>query len=142
MLKKNPTTVKVVFKNYPLSRHKFARPTAIAALAAGRQGKFWEFHDELFKSYKKLNEEKVREIAVKLDLDQAQFQDDRNSPDLLSRVRQDYKEGKRLGITGVPTVFVNGKRLREGSVSGFQAMIDRELEKLGAVRRSAGEREP
>jgi len=142
VLKKNPATVKLVFKNYPIQRHKFAVNAAIAALAARRQGKFWEFHDELFENYKKLNEEKIREIAANLGLDEARFKEDRSSPDLLARVREDVREVKRLGLTGVPTVFVNGKKLKERSLSGFQAMIDRELEKQGAVKRPTGKEEP
>ena len=108
---------------------------AIAALAAGRQGKFWGFHGELFENYKKLSEEKILEIAADLELDEEQFKDDRKSPDLLARARQDSQEGKRLEISGVPTVFVNGKKLKERSLSGFQAMIDRELEKQGVTKK-------
>ncbi|UCE56957.1 MAG: hypothetical protein JSV31_01505, partial [Desulfobacterales bacterium] len=51
MLEKNPTSVKIVFKNFPLRNHKYAATAAVAAIAADRQGKFWEFHDELFKVY-------------------------------------------------------------------------------------------
>jgi protein-disulfide isomerase len=48
VLEKNPNQVKLVFKNFPLRNHKFAMEAAIAALAAEKQGKFWEFHDLLF----------------------------------------------------------------------------------------------
>jgi protein-disulfide isomerase len=65
VLEKNPKTVKIVFKNFPIRSHKFAAQAAVAALAADRQGKFWEFHDELFNNYNRLNEEKVQEIAAK-----------------------------------------------------------------------------
>ena len=59
VLEKNPDKVKLVFKNFPLRNHKFAMPAATAALAAEKQGKFWEFHDLLFKDYNRLNEQKV-----------------------------------------------------------------------------------
>ncbi|MCJ7682656.1 MAG: thioredoxin domain-containing protein, partial [Desulfobacteraceae bacterium] len=68
MLKKYPESVRIVFKNYPLKNHKFAAKAATAALSAGRQGKFWEFHDELFKNYRQLSDKKLNEIARKLDL--------------------------------------------------------------------------
>jgi len=56
VLEKNPKTVKVVFKNFPLRKHRFAAKAAAAALVAGRQEKFWEFHDELFKNYGQLSD--------------------------------------------------------------------------------------
>ena len=102
----------------------------MAALAADRQGKFWDFHDELFKQHNKLNEEKVQEIAAKLKLDLAQFEKDRNDPLLLEQIRYDYNEGIRVGINSVPSVYVNGRKLKDRSLKGFQTLIDKELEIL------------
>ncbi|MBL7178295.1 MAG: thioredoxin domain-containing protein [Desulfobacteraceae bacterium] len=67
---------KLVFKNFPLSKHKFAMKAAAAALAANKQGKFWEFHDRLFKNYKNLNDTKIQEIAKELALDMERFNKD------------------------------------------------------------------
>ena len=103
----------------------------MAALAADRQGKFWDFHDELFKQHNELNEEKVQEIAAKLKLDLAQFEKDRKDPLLLEQLRYDYNEGIRVGINSVPSVFINGRKLKERSLKGFQTLIDKELESLG-----------
>jgi len=130
VLEKNPKTVKIVFKNFPIRSHKFAIQAAVAALAADRQGKFWDFHDELFKQYNKLNEEKVQEIATKLKLDKAQFEKDRKDPLLMEQIKYDYNEGIRAGINSVPSVFVNGRKLKERSLNGFQTLIDKELEIL------------
>jgi protein-disulfide isomerase len=130
VLEKNPKTVKIVFKNFPIRSHKFAVQAAVAALAADRQGKFWDFHDELFKQYNKLNEEKVQEIATKLKLDKTQFEKDRKDPLLLEQIKYDYNEGIRVGINSVPSVFVNGRKLKDRSLKGFQTLIDKELESL------------
>jgi protein-disulfide isomerase len=130
VLEKNPKTVKIVFKNFPIRSHKFAVQAAVAALAADRQGKFWDFHDELFKRYNKLNEEKVQEIAAKLGLDKAQFEKDRKDPLLQEQIKYDYNEGIRVGVRSVPSVFVNGRKLKERSLKGFQTLIDKELESL------------
>jgi len=130
VLEKNPKSVKIVFKNFPIRSHKFAVQAAVAALAADRQGKFWDFHDELFKQYNKLNEEKVQEIAAKLKLDKAQFEKDRKDPLLLEQIKYDYNEGIRVGINSVPSVFVNGRKLKDRSLKGFQTLIDKELESL------------
>ena len=130
MLEKNPKTVKIVFKNFPIRNHKFATQAAVAALAADRQGKFWDFHDELFKQYNKLNEEKVQEIATKLKLDKAQFEKDRKDPLLMEQIKYDYNEGIRVGVRSVPSVFVNGRKLKDRSLKGFQTLIEKELESL------------
>jgi protein-disulfide isomerase len=130
VLEKNPKTVKVVYKNFPIRSHKFANKAAVAALAADRQGKFWSFHDELFNNYNKLNEDKIQEIAAKLNLNKAQFEKDRNDPLLLGKVENDYSEGVEMNIGGVPTVFINGRKLENRSLQGFQKMIDEELERL------------
>jgi protein-disulfide isomerase len=130
VLEKNPKSVKIVFKNFPIRSHRFAVQAALAALAADRQGKFWDFHDELFKQHNQLNEEKIQEIAAKLKLDLVQFEKDRNDPLLLEQIRYDYNEGIRVGINSVPSVFVNGRKLKDRSLKGFQTLIDKELEIL------------
>ena len=130
VLEKNPQTVKIVFKNFPLRSHKFAVKAAVAALAADRQGQFWEFHDELFKNYKKLNEAKIQEIASKLKLDKTKFEKDRKDPLLLEQVQHDINAGINAGVNAVPTVFVNGRKLRKRSLQGFQELIDKELNAL------------
>ncbi len=100
----------------------------MAALAAGQQGKFWEFHDELFKNYNRLNDQKIQEIVKQLNLDQTKFNEDTKSPVEAARVRQDYEEGIRLGVRGTPTVFINGKQFRKKrSMKTMEAVIDEAL---------------
>ena len=130
VLEKNPDRVKIVFKNFPIRSHKFARNAALAALAADRQGKFWEFHDQLFKNYNRLNEEKVQQIAEELKLDKARFEKDRRDPLLLEIIKHDVNQGIEAGINSVPTVFVNGRRLTRRSLEGFQELIDKALKNL------------
>jgi predicted DsbA family dithiol-disulfide isomerase len=132
VLEKNPTTVKIAVLNYPLRSHRFAINAAIAALAAARQGKFWEFHDELFKIYRDINDEKIKQIAQKLGLDETQFEKDRNDPLILKKIQQDIQQAHKLGVSSVPTVFINGKQARSRSLSDFQRTIDQELMKLKA----------
>jgi protein-disulfide isomerase len=129
VLEKNPDKVKLVFKNFPLRNHKFAMPAATAALAAGKQGKFWEFHDLLFKDYNRLNEQKVKEIAQKLKLDMEKFEKDRKDPGIRTLISRDVSEGNRAGVRGTPTIFINGRLLRNRSPAGFQEMIEKALKK-------------
>jgi protein-disulfide isomerase len=129
VLEKNPKDVKLVFKNFPLSKHKFAIKAATAALAANKQGKFWEFHDKLFKNYKNLNDAKIQEIAKELAFDMDKFNKDKRDPALQRLIFRDLKEGQQIGVRGIPTIFVGGKRLKTRGLQGFQRMIDAELKK-------------
>jgi protein-disulfide isomerase len=122
VLEKNPNQVKLVFKNFPLRNHKFAMPAAIAALAAEKQGKFWEFHDLLFKNHNRLNEQKVKEIAQQLNLDMAKFVKDQKDPRIRAMINRDL-------VRGTPTVFINGRLLRNRSMAGFQELIEKALKK-------------
>jgi protein-disulfide isomerase len=130
VLEKNPKKVKLAFKNYPLRRHKFAVAAAKAALVAQGHGKFWEFHDRLFENYNRLSNEKIREIARDLGLDEAKFEEELKNPLLAARIRRDLQDGDNAGVRGTPTIFVNGRRLRDRSVDGFQRLIDKALGKL------------
>jgi thiol-disulfide isomerase/thioredoxin len=128
VLEKNPETVKLVFKNMPLQFHNFADPAARAALAAGKQGKFWEFHDELFAA-EKLSNQVIADIAVKLDLDIEQWKKDKESQEIRQQINTDIADAQQAGVTGTPTLFVNGRLLKERNLQGFQHMIDEELQK-------------
>ena len=130
MLEKHPKSLKLVFKHYPLSGiHKFAVNAAIAAMAAGKQGKFWEFHDALFTNHNRLNEEKVQEIATQLGLDPTRFENDRRDSGVADLVNRDYREGSQLGIRGVPTVYINGKQQRRWSPQSLEQAVEAELQK-------------
>jgi protein-disulfide isomerase len=131
VLEKYPHDVKVAFKNFPLRNHKFAMKAALAALAAESQGKFWEFHDLLYKNYNQLNDQKIQEIAQAVGLNQEQYEKKINDPATARRIDQDFLEGEQAGVRGTPTVFINGIRLKNRSFQGFQEAIDMQLEKLG-----------
>ncbi len=130
VLEKYPNDVKLVYKNFPLRNHKMAEPAGVAAMAAGRQGKFWEYHDEIFLVYNKLSDAAFGEIATKLNLDMDRFNKDRKDPAIIQQVRSDAREGAMIGVRGTPTIFVNGKRLGQRNMAGFTSMIEADLAKL------------
>jgi protein-disulfide isomerase len=131
VLERNPQTVKIVFKNMPLVKiHKMAIPSATAALAANEQGKFWEFHDRLF-TEKKLSKQVINNIAVDLKLDIPRFNKDMKSPEIQAKIRKDMQDAQKAGVTGTPTVFINGRIPKQRTPEGFQMIIDEELSKLG-----------
>ena len=131
VLEKYPQDVKVVFKNFPLRNHKFAMKAAVAALAADSQGKFWEFHDLLFKNYNKLSDQKIQEIAQAVGLNLVEYEKKKKDPAIKRKVNQDFSDGRQAGVRGTPTIFINGIRLRDRSLKGFQTAIDKQLQKLG-----------
>ena len=131
MLEQYPNDVKLVFKNFPLTRiHKFAAKAAVASLAAEKQGKFWEYHDALFKDYNKIDDAKILEIAETLELDMTKFNEDLSSKDLEAKVSADLREGVDAGVRGTPSLFVNGRLVKQRSPQGFKSLIDDELKKL------------
>jgi len=126
-----PKEMKLVFKNFPLRNHKFAWPAAMAALAANKQGKFWELHDQLYENYNRLSDQKIKEIAQQVGLDMEKFDKDIRAPELKAIVERDFQEGARIGVRGIPTIFVNGRQLKNRSFEGFQAAIEKELAREG-----------
>ena len=130
VLAKNPKTVKLAFKNMPLKFHKMAEPSAKAALAAHEQGKFWPYHDRLF-SEARLSDDLIKKIATDLGLDMARFERDMASPSVQAKLQKDLIDAQSAGVTGTPTVFINGRAPKQRTLEGFQSIIDEELQKQG-----------
>jgi protein-disulfide isomerase len=124
-----PNDVNYVVKHFPLPNHQFAHQSAMAALAAGKQGKFWEFHRQLLENHSRLKEEKIIEIATELELDMAQFSQDRNLESSRQLIQDDIANGKAVGVSGTPSLFLNGKRIPNKTLGSLPALIKRELEK-------------
>lgn len=131
ILERNPQKVKVAYMNYPLPSHRYSSQAALSALAAARQGKFWEMHDKIFANYSSLNESKFGQFATELGLDLERFNTDLKDPALRDKINDDLREGEKAGVHGTPTLFVNGRLLKNKSPSGIQELIDAELKKAG-----------
>jgi protein-disulfide isomerase len=129
VLNKYPDHVKIVFKHFPLSSHRFAATAALASVAAQEQGKFWQYHDLIFENFRELNDQKFIEFAQKLELNLPLFTKSMNSQKVKDKVIKDYNDGREVGVTGTPAVFINGRRLRDRSFDGFQKLIDKEIKK-------------
>ncbi len=130
-LEKFPKDAKLALKNFPLAMHKMALPAAVAALAAERQGKYWPYHDKLMENYSKLSESLFTDIAKELKLDLKKFESDRKDPTLTQRVQKDMRDGQAAGVTGTPTVFINGVKLEQRSDEGIAAAIKAALKEAG-----------
>jgi protein-disulfide isomerase len=103
--------VKVVWKNLPLSFHQNAMPAALAAMAAHEQGKYWEYHDLLFANQKNLTRDDFIKYAKELKLDVPKFTAALDSAKHKSRIEADAAEAAKLGVTGTPAFFINGRFL-------------------------------
>jgi protein-disulfide isomerase len=103
----------MVYKHFPLSQiHPQALPAARAAWAAGRQGKFWEYHDALFSNQSKLSDAFYQEVAKDLGLNLDAFNRDRNGDASLQSIREDLALAERLNLQGTPTFLLErGGRL-------------------------------
>ncbi|MEW6668938.1 MAG: thioredoxin domain-containing protein [Thermodesulfobacteriota bacterium] len=130
VLRKYDGRVKIVFKHFPLRSHPFAMTAAAAAVAAHNQGRFWEFHDGLFRNMKQLSYEKLLEIAVQVGLDKDRFTRDMQSRETQARIRQDMADANQAGVAGTPSVFINGRALTDRTMKGFDSVLVREMKSL------------
>jgi protein-disulfide isomerase len=127
LLEKYRNDIKLVFKNFPLPMHPLAPKAAVAALAAGRQDRFWEYHHKLFEATGSLSDEKFQSIARDLKLDMNRFNRDLNDPALQKIVQRDLAEAQQAEVPGTPTLFVNGKNVQFRSLQDIEQAIDGEL---------------
>jgi protein-disulfide isomerase len=153
VVKAYPKDVKFVFRHQPLPFHDRAAPAAKAAMAAHRQGKFFEMHDKMFANSKELTDANFETWAKEIGLDLAKFKADLASPEIEKQVKQDSEEGMRVGANGTPTFFVNGRKVSGAQpFEAFKSIIEEELKsadellgqgvKIEAVYTKLTEREP
>jgi protein-disulfide isomerase len=125
--------LRYAFKHNPLAFHKNARPAAIAAEAAGEQGKFWEMHDKLFANSRDLTEKNFIAWARELKLDVKQFERDLLSTTIAERVDRQQRQGNDIGARATPAFFINGRFLSGAQpAASFRVVIDEEKKKAEA----------
>lgn len=130
MLEKNPDTVKIVFKHLPLRMHHMAEPAALAAIAAQNQGKFWQMHDAIFAiAPRKLDKKSITKAAENIGLDMDKFTKELNSPETRQKLAKDLADARQAEVNGTPTLFINGRRVKNRAGGAIQQMIDQELAK-------------
>jgi len=123
-----PGQIRWVFKSFPLQFHTDSALAHRAALAADRQGKFWEMHDLIFSDQQNIKRDDLLRKARSLNLNMARFATDLDSEDLKQRVNSDLSEGIRNNVSGTPTFFINGKEYAGAlSLSQFKTIVVKEL---------------
>jgi len=135
-LEKNyPDTVRVVYRQFPLTNiHPYAMKAAEASLCALEQGRFWQMHDSLFGFQQDLTIASLKLRATELNLDVDAFGACLDSGRQAARIKQDMAEGAKAGVTGTPTLFVNGRVLLGNQPAELRTLIEDELQRSAAKR--------
>ncbi len=109
-VKRHPGRVKLAFRPFPIPGHPHAEIAAEAAEWARDQGIFWPFHDALFDNPKALDLESLVATAERLGKDGESLRKALTDRKYRDRVQSGLVEGRRGGVVGTPTVFINGRR--------------------------------
>lgn len=138
VMRRTGEDVSVVFKHYPLGEdcnpeaggdlHPHACAAALAAEAARRQGKFWDFHDAVHRDGLEDGEKALVRVAMSIKLDMERFAADRRDPALGARIREDVALGNQLEVTGTPALFVNGRPIHTLETDVIDAVVDHACE--------------
>jgi protein-disulfide isomerase len=106
--------LRFVFRHFPLiEKHPFAQQAAEASEAAAHQGRFWVMHDLLFEHQDDLDVADLYRYAETAGLDLRTFKEDLHGRVYASRVLHDVRSGRRRGVSGTPTFFLNDERLED-----------------------------
>jgi protein-disulfide isomerase len=133
LLKIYKDSLQVTFRHFPLPFHNNATPAAIAAVAAGEQGKFWQMYDKLFANQQALGAADLEKYAQEIGLDMAKFKAAMDSPKTKAVVEADKKMGETFGVGGTPSFFINGHSFSGAyPLESFKTAIDEELKKVDA----------
>jgi len=128
-----PDDVRLVFKNYPLDMscnenmkqagHLFSCKAAVMARCAGAQDLFWEMHDAIF-ALPQLSVTALDALPSELGLSADAFDACVSSDEAMAQVQADIDEGRTLGLTGTPSVFVNGRKMSSFRTRTLSAIVD------------------
>jgi len=129
-IKEFPGKIRLVVRDFPLeSIHENAWRAALAAGAANAQGKFFEYSEVLYAHQDALDDASLKKYAAELGLNVKQFELDFNSSQVAAEVRKDITDGEAYLINSTPTIFINGIRVRNLSLDGLKASIEKVLGK-------------
>jgi protein-disulfide isomerase len=138
--------IRFIFRNYPLAipAHDKSYEAAVAAEAAGMQGKFWDMQNLLFSNQQAWTAAPTfkqiwKGYAEKIGLDVSKWENDMAGIAAKSRVDEDIKRGKAIGVNSTPTLYLNGTAIQfaEMTVPALRQVIDAELQKAAPQNQTA-----
>jgi len=130
ILKAYPNDVRLIFKQYPLEMHSQAALAAAAALAAQRQGKFWQLHDVMYANRTRLSRQTILAMAGTVGLDVNRFQQDWDSAAVKQALARDQADGDKIGVDATPTVYIDGQRYNgDLELEAIRPIIEKEIKR-------------
>lgn len=127
LVSKNKDTLLFVYRHFPLDQHTFAIPAAVAAEAAGAQGKFWEMYALLFANQEKFSASIWPELAKQAGLDAAKFTAAQSDPTIADKIAADRSYGISIGVSSTPTFYLNGVKLTLTSYDDLRRAVENAL---------------
>jgi protein-disulfide isomerase len=128
--------LRVIYREFPLPSHAHAKEAAFAAEAAGRQGRFWQMHDLLFREqavWSKSTDARAlfNAYAGMLQLDLSRFKKDIDSTDVQQQVELDQHRAAAIGVKTTPTIFLNNEALppNQANPDGLPAVVEAAVKK-------------
>ncbi|MCX6778822.1 MAG: thioredoxin domain-containing protein [Candidatus Magasanikbacteria bacterium] len=126
ILNKYPQEVRLVWKDFPfLQPIEVTWQAHMAARCAGKQNKFWEFHDLLFENQNNLGTKQFSEMAKLLNLNISSFETCLNNEETRPLVEKSFKEGQDIGVDGTPTFYINGGKINNLSIEVVEGLINK-----------------
>ncbi len=131
--------IRLVFRDFPIENlHPGASKAHEAARCANEQGKFWAYHDKLFDAPPKSSPEIFKELANEVGLNANDFETCVNSGKYQAAIKEDIAEGNRVGVSGTPAFFINGRQISGAQpLEAFTRVIDDELTRVVAAQSGA-----
>jgi protein-disulfide isomerase len=130
---KNPKTVAVHIRHFPLTFHSRAEPAARAIQAAQKQGRGWALTDSLYKNSKALSDADIHKYATRIGLDLTKFKSAYGSAAIAQQVKDDLAVVTKAGVRGTPTMYFNGEKYKGSrTVKDFQLVVDNEIKRANA----------
>ena len=120
--------VRYVLRDFPLSFHKDSMKAHESALCAGEQNKYWDMNKKLFANQKDIQVEDLKKYAQELKLNMSKFNECLESGKFTALVQKNQSDGEKLGVTGTPAFFINGRMISGARpFESFKEIIDDEL---------------
>jgi protein-disulfide isomerase len=139
-IKEYDPRVRVIFRNFPLAMHQHARDAALAAEAAGLQGRYWEMHDMLFREQAVWSSATDASVlfdtyAETLGVNMNQFRNDWKSDKVRERLESDQARAKSLGVKVVPTLFIDKRKVgtNEWTLEEVHRLIDEAVKTKSSI---------
>ena len=123
LLKQFDGKINMVFMDFPINRSGVSKVVAEGSYCAEKQGKYWDYHDAAFKDQKALTKESPVSIAKKLKLDDGKFKKCLASKDAKKYVEKAKSEGERVGVSGTPSIYINGKRVTSYTYADLEKLV-------------------